>query len=106
MIGFHIQQAIEKALKSFLANHKIDFRKTHDIRELLDLAQQNNIVIPLKFDRIDEWTPYGVELRYDDIPVDIPGIDRQVALRECADFLEWASLQMHLMKIRIENREA
>ena len=31
---FHCQQAVEKALKGFLAFHDVSFRKTHNIGEL------------------------------------------------------------------------
>jgi len=31
---FHAQQAVEKALKGYLAWHEIPFRRTHDLREL------------------------------------------------------------------------
>lgn len=34
IIGFHCQQAVEKFLKAILANHGIEFRKTHDLIEL------------------------------------------------------------------------
>src|SRR5712692_2125128 len=35
--AFHAQQAVEKALKALLVWHQIEFPKTHDIRQLLDL---------------------------------------------------------------------
>jgi HEPN domain-containing protein len=35
---FHVQQAIEKALKAVLTFHGIDFPKTHDLVRLLDLV--------------------------------------------------------------------
>ena len=34
-LGFHAQQAIEKCLKAVLAAHEIEFRKTHDLNQLL-----------------------------------------------------------------------
>ncbi len=37
-VCFHSQQAAEKYLKAFLTYHQIEFPKTHDIGELLDLA--------------------------------------------------------------------
>src|SRR5687768_17099397 len=38
-IGFHAQQVVEKFLKALLVRHQIEFRKTHDLGELLDLIQ-------------------------------------------------------------------
>lgn len=37
---FHAQQAAEKYLKAFLVWHQIEFRKTHDLQELLNLASR------------------------------------------------------------------
>jgi HEPN domain-containing protein len=34
---FRSQQAAEKYLKAFLVHHQVDFHKTHDIQEILDL---------------------------------------------------------------------
>jgi len=36
-VCFHSQQAAEKYLKAFLTYHQVEFPKTHDIDELLDL---------------------------------------------------------------------
>jgi HEPN domain-containing protein len=37
IFGFHAQQAVEKALKAWLASLGIRFPKTHDLQQLLDL---------------------------------------------------------------------
>lgn len=39
IIGFHCQQAAEKLLKALLSEFGIRFRKTHDVRELMDLLE-------------------------------------------------------------------
>ena len=89
IIGFHIQQAYEKGLKALLSANKISFRKTHDLRELISIAESNAIEIPRAYQEIDEWTSYGVELRYDDIPVNIPSFNRKKALQNLAAFIQW-----------------
>ncbi len=38
--AFHCQQACEKFLKAYLVRHQIEFRKTHDLGQLLKLASQ------------------------------------------------------------------
>jgi HEPN domain-containing protein len=45
-IGFHCQQAAEKLLKAFLTHQGIRFRRTHDLKELMDLMVDNGIEIP------------------------------------------------------------
>ena len=37
VVGFHIQQAIEKRLKPLLTFYAIPYRRTHDLLELMDL---------------------------------------------------------------------
>jgi len=38
LVVFHAQQGIEKDLKSFLVLHSVEFRRTHDLQELLKSA--------------------------------------------------------------------
>ena len=66
IIGFHLQQAVEKLLKALLAANDIQYRKTHDIRELIDLLEDRKILIPEELVNLDDFTPYAVEFRYDD----------------------------------------
>jgi hypothetical protein len=58
----------------------VRFRRTHDIRELMDLAQDGGMSIPKSLMELDLLTPYAVEFRYDLVPwnVEIP-LDRQRA---------------------------
>ena len=89
ILGFHIEQAIEKSLKCILVFHNIPFRKTHDIRELLDLIHDNNIQLPDTFNTIDEWTPYAVQYRYDDINTDTIKFNRKNAQIIIWDLIKW-----------------
>ncbi len=64
-IGFHAQQAVEKCLKAVLILHTIEFRKTHNLDELVDLLKEHAIPQPPNTDELDMLTPYAVLLRYD-----------------------------------------
>jgi len=68
-IGFHAQQAAEKYLKAFLVLHQIEFPKTHNLGELLDLFSQINPSLALSLRDITALNPYGVDIRY---PADFP----------------------------------
>ena len=46
IIGFHAQQAAEKLLKALLMAKNIPYRRTHDLRELIDLVKDNGIEFP------------------------------------------------------------
>ena len=39
IVGFHCQQALEKLLKALLSLRGVRYRKTHDLRELMDLLK-------------------------------------------------------------------
>lgn len=74
--AFHCQQAAEKFLKAFLVCHQIEFRKTHDLGELLKLASQAELPGC-------EWlTPFGIEFRY---PGDQPEVDWTMAQNALAE---------------------
>lgn len=64
LLGFHAQQAVEKALKAVLSDAGVAFRRTHDIAELLDLLADFGLPSPPHADRLDELNPFAVEMRY------------------------------------------
>jgi HEPN domain-containing protein len=74
-VSFHSQQAAEKALKGLLVRHQIEFGKTHNLGQLLRLAEP---VAPGILERLGEargLTRYAVGARY-------PGEERGVAQDE------------------------
>jgi HEPN domain-containing protein len=65
IICFHCQQCVEKYLKAYLCKQNTEFRKTHNIAELLTLCKE----IEPEFSQLDELeisqlTIYATELRY------------------------------------------
>jgi len=91
-VGFHAQQAMEKCLKAILAVHRVPFRKTHDLDELLDLLIEHHLPQPPHADELDELNPYGVLLRYD-LEED-SGLDRQHVQAMVEAVYKWASDQV------------
>ena len=67
--GFHAQQAVEKYLKALLVRHQIEFRKTHDIKLLLDLVARIDAAMAEGLRTAENLTPFGVAYRY---PGDYP----------------------------------
>ena len=61
---FHLQQAVEKLIKSLLTRHSVKFPKTHDLDDLIELAERHHIELPLFIENLSELTPYAVETRY------------------------------------------
>ncbi len=77
VIGFHLQQAVEKALKAVLAERMIEIPRTHDLAYLVELLENLAIEAPEPVASSDWLTPWGVLFRYDDNPDDL---DRDRAL--------------------------
>jgi HEPN domain-containing protein len=65
-IGFHAQQCAEKALKGFLAFHRVHFGRRHDLNYLIDLCAPLDRDFEQFRAEADELTPYAVEFRYPD----------------------------------------
>ena len=63
-VAFHCQQAAEKYLKAFLVWHEIDFPKTHDLDQILNLVETVDAALAEGLRDAIVLTPYGVELRY------------------------------------------
>jgi HEPN domain-containing protein len=80
IVGFHCQQAAEKYLKALLTRYQIEFRKTHDLRVLLDLTDGIDPRWAVAMREADWLSPFGVKVRY---PGDTPEMllgDEQKAL--------------------------
>lgn len=75
VIGFHLQQAVEKALKAVLADRAVEIPRTHDLAYLVELVGDQEIPGPVAS---SDWlTPWGVLFRYDSYP---EALDRDKAL--------------------------
>ena len=64
VIGFHAQQAVEKALKAAIVNSGGELRRTHDLRFLVQQARGLTIFLPEEVAEAHWLTPWAVELRY------------------------------------------
>lgn len=80
--AFHCQQAAEKFIKAFLVRHQIEFRKIHDLDQLLGLASQAEPMLQERLASCGWLTPFGVEFRY---PGDQPKVDRTTAQKAIAE---------------------
>jgi HEPN domain-containing protein len=62
---FHAQQAAEKYLKAFLCFNGINFSKTHNIEELMNLCANVNKLFSGLIKETVFLTEYAVDIRYD-----------------------------------------
>lgn len=63
-VCFHAQQAAEKYLKAFLQEHEVDFPKTHNLIELLELCLPVDPTFELQRDLLVQLDRYAVRYRY------------------------------------------
>lgn len=88
IFGFHAQQAIEKLLKALLSTKSVRFKKTHNLRELMDLLAETGLPLPDPIAEIDYLTPYGALARYENVPFNTP-FDRRAARKLVRDVRSW-----------------
>jgi len=60
-VGFHAQQAVEKAVKVALMLKGIDFPKTHDLEYLIVLAEKHSIAMEPELESASWLTPWAAE---------------------------------------------
>jgi HEPN domain-containing protein len=70
VFGFHAQQATEKLLKAALTHAGVVYPFTHRLVELIDLATERGVELPVVFEDLRELTPFAVEFRYGVVPPD------------------------------------
>lgn len=78
-VGFHVQQAAEKALKAWLALLDERYPLTHNIETLMNLLAEKGADTEA-FRGLIDYTPYAVEFRYTGIDPDSNPIERDAAL--------------------------
>jgi HEPN domain-containing protein len=87
-VGFHAQQAVEKALKAAIASRGLEFPFTHDIGLLMQLCEDAGLELPADLAEADRLIPYAAAVRYG---LGDPGaVATQDALRWAALAVEWA----------------
>ncbi len=93
-VGFHAQQAVEKAIKAVLAHRAIQYPFTHDLLLLVELLAANGINAPPNPDDLVTLTPFAAAWRYDDPLQESARIDYDWVLQRVADTLAWAEAVM------------
>lgn len=67
VVGFHAQQATEKAIKTALVLRGVDFARTHDLDYLAELATDAGLALPKAVAAAEWLTSWAAELRYDEL---------------------------------------
>lgn len=93
VLGFHAQQAVEKALKAVLTLRRVEYPRTHNLSMLLELLRRSGELLPPDGDDLARLIPFGVALRYEDAvnTEDEAVLDRDWALNVVSSTLQWAN---------------
>jgi len=87
VVGFHAQQAVEKALKAVVAVRSLEIPRSHDLGVLIRMLDSPDDELPVEIREADWLNPWAVALRYDH-----PGatLDRGLAMEVAEKSLRWA----------------
>ena len=98
-VCFHAQQAAEKAIKASLLLRGIDFPRSHDIRELLEIGRRHGVAVPSLVLAADSLTPYATQTRYPGDAEEITERDMDAAITAAERVIQWvkerASSEQH-----------
>jgi HEPN domain-containing protein len=78
---FHCQQAVEKALKGFLAWHDVPLRKTHNLLEVGGACAEIDATLSELVERAAPLTEYAWKFRY---PGEVSGVSAKEAQQALA----------------------
>jgi HEPN domain-containing protein len=100
IFGFHAQQAIEKALKAWLAYRDIEYPFVHDLSLLLELLEESGVDVS-PYENLLDFNTYAVAMRYVEKETHSKPVDRmstvqriEPLMREISGFLDEPLLAM------------
>jgi HEPN domain-containing protein len=87
VVGFHVQQTVEKSVKAVLAWLEIDYPFVHDIDFLVRHLIEHDVSVPDALLEARWVSMWGVVARYEDIET---VLDRAQAINVATEAIEWA----------------
>jgi len=103
VLGFHTQQAAEKALKAVLAVNGVEFPYSHDSNGLMGLCRRSGVDIPEDLAGAGHLSVFAVRLRYDASPA--AHLDRDQALAWAAAAVTWARAQLAAVQAPVADED-
>lgn len=88
VLGFHLQQAVEKRLKAVLALNEVEYEHTHSVSYLTALIETKGIDLPDCREQIEGLTPWAVAARYDGTFENV--LDRAAAHTLVSELRDWS----------------
>lgn len=96
-----------KRILNVLEKNGIQFKRSHDLRYLLDLLDEAIPIDAELYERIIKLNAFSIEIRYPDLKIDISQDDRNQAISIAKEFREFVKLNLgfDLEKIRVADKE-
>jgi HEPN domain-containing protein len=88
IFGFHAQQAVEKALKAWIAALGKRFPKTHDIEDLIEVLESNSQDIQEDVLTLVSLYPFAVQYRYETLDTEDEPLNREDVLRSVVSLID------------------
>lgn len=99
IVAFHLQQFVEKYLKSFLVYHTVDFKKTHDIAELLNQCIDiDQGFTTFKHEDFINISIFSVSMRYPETTIEIDRKKTEEILNLSLQLKEFIDKKLHREK--------
>lgn len=86
VFGFHAQQAIEKALKAWIAKLGLTYPKSHDLSVLVKIVQDAGEDLS-GFDTLEDYTVFAVQYRYESYDASDEPLDRESVVKQVTAFV-------------------
>ena len=97
IFGFHVQQAVEKALKAWIDGLGIAYPLTHDLARLMAVLETNGATTGA-FVALTRFTPFAVQARYEEgIVTPSDPLDRPAIVAEVSALLEHVRRQVETL---------
>ena len=94
--AYHAQQAVEKALKAFLAAHSTPFPFTHNLTVLLPLCQALDTAFVQFGSVAATLTPFATQFRYPGGPLEPTIADAEQGLRDATMLVSFVRTKLGL----------
>jgi len=90
IFGFHAQQAIQKALKAWIATTGHDYPLTHNLIVLLAQMEEQGLSVG-KFRRLVQFNAFAVQFRYGQCENLEGALDRPATIQEVDELVDYVA---------------
>ncbi|MDO8618383.1 MAG: HEPN domain-containing protein [Candidatus Daviesbacteria bacterium] len=98
-ICFHLHQAAEKFLKSYIVAKELNFQKIHDLTRLLQICAKDDTDFNSLNDLVIELNPYYIEARYPEFIISVDKSQTEKALKTAEQIAGFVKFKLSLVQL-------